>query len=238
MNKEVRINIIIFFVGVVMLLLGQTQYMSVTANSVLIGIGCSVIASSIVAYLNYFYSVRKSFANRITEKLGLKTFHYAKDEMPDINSSSETAILNASKQMDMIGYNFNSLSIMYGDLIKEKVKNGLQIRIMAVNPESININEMEYYNYNTIRGKAMDLDAWVKYLKSIAPDRENVQLRLLNTLIQNTYLRVDGHVFITPFAYMNSMNSMKRISYEFSERKKGFLYYTEVFEKMWETKKI
>lgn len=226
MNTDVFVNFMIFIIGVVILFLGQASFMSETYKNVFLGIGCSVIASAIVAYLNYIYSKASFYAKNIKGKLGLESYDSLEPEKPEY-SGFEEDIIKTTKQIDLMGYFFKALRYKHSDLIKDKVRSGLQVRFLAVNPGCISMKEMEETRLGM---DSMELDAWVKELKNIAPAKEKVQLRFINHEIQNTYIRSDDHIYVTPFAHMTNM---PRLTYKFSENTEGFLCYADIFEKTW-----
>jgi hypothetical protein len=133
-----KINLIAFIVGLFAIFIGI--FLKGNAQVILISIGTSIIASSIIAFLTARYLVRKSKIKDIMEKWGLEGIYETRSEM---NESSNRYLSTIEKQMDIIALGMRSFRDAKGNLIKEKVKKGIYIRILTLNPDSQFVTQRE-----------------------------------------------------------------------------------------------
>ena len=61
--------------------------------------------------------------------------------------------------------------------------------------------------------------------------RKKVKIKYHNDLPLDLYFRVDNHVFVGP--YLFGKDSQQMITYEFEKGGKGFDYYTNYFDSLW-----
>lgn len=224
-----KINLIAFILGIFATIAGIL--FSGNVQAILLSIGTSLIASSIIAFLTARYLVRKSRVREIMENWGLEGIYETRSEM---NESSNRYLSIIEKEMDIIALGMRSFRDAKGNLIKEKVKKGIYVRILTLNPESEFVRQREKDENRVpdeIKKTIYDLITWVNELKSIAPNESNVQIKFYNTYPLDSYLRIDNHIYIGPNMYKKV--SQQTISYEFKGNSLGHLYYSDYFDAIW-----
>lgn len=225
------INTVIFCIGAAFTLV-SFFITNAESKNVLIGIGCSLIASTVVSYLTSKYLVRISKAKQIIEFWGLSAIYETRQEM---NQSTNIAFKSLEKNLDIIAWGLKSFRDSQDKVIKDKVKHGLKIRFLTLHPESVYVRQREIDEKEVegqIKKTIEDLGGWVETLRKIAPDPSNIEARFYDSLPENFYFRVDDHIFMGPYQWGKS--SQQTISYEFKGRaSNGFIHYNDYFERLW-----
>lgn len=227
-----KVNLISLIIGLILLIIGF--FCKDNLYTILISIGTSIIASSVIAFLSARYLIHKNKIKDIMEKWGLEGIYSTR---ADMNLSSNKYLERAEKEIDIMALGMRSFRDAKGDLIKKKVKNGVRIRILTVYPESFFIAQREKDEKKVegeIKRTIDDLIVWVKELQNVSPNINKVQLKTYNTYPLESYLRIDDHIFIGPNMYKKL--SQQTISYEFKGNSEGFQYYNKYFNDLWEDK--
>jgi len=200
-------------------------------KSLLLGVGCSLIASSIVVLITSKYTFRYNKVKDLTEDWGLYGIYKSRQEM---NNDSNIELSKVKKNLDIIAWGLAGFRSIHGDLIAEKVSKGLKIRILCPEPNSPYVatrSREEGSAEKQISQNIMDLTKWVFELRIKAPNQDDVAIKYYNALPQEHYMRVDNNVYIGPYQYKKL--SQQTISFSF---KYGQLYkiYTSYFDKLWD----
>jgi hypothetical protein len=200
-------------------------------KNILLSVGCSLIASSVVSYLTSKYLVRMNRIKHIVEHWGLESIFETRQEM---NRSTDIAFESLEKHLDIIAWGLKSFRDAKDKIVREKVKRGLKIRFVTLHPDSEYVKQREKDENEApgqIRHTILNLQEWIEGLQKIAPKPENIQVKYYDSLPEDFYFRVDDHVFIGPYLY--GISSQQTISYEFKSPAKGALYYRDYFERLW-----
>lgn len=224
------INLVICCIGFICLLSALfTDHED--GRNILLSIGCSLIASTVVSYLTSKYLIRMSRIKNIVEHWGLESIFETRQEM---NRSTDIAFESLEKHLDIIAWGLKSFRDAKDKIVREKVKRGLKIRFVTLCPDSKYVKQREIDEREAsgqIRHTILNLQKWIEDLQKIAPKPENVQVKYYNSLPEDFYFRVDDHVFIGPYLY--GISSQQTISYEFKGAAKGASYYKDYFERLW-----
>ena len=224
------INAVIFCIGILSLITAFIFNFPDLKN-ILISVGCSLIASSIVSYLTSKYLIRANRIKGIIEYWGLEAIYETRQEM---NRSTDIAFEILENNLDIIAWGLKSFRDAKDKIVRAKVKHGLQIRIIAPDPDSEYVKQRERDEKEVkdqIKQTIEHLAQWIDELKKISPDPANIKIRYYKGLPEDFYFRVDDHIFIGPYLY--GISSQQTISYEFTGTSHGFTYYKDYFEKLW-----
>lgn len=225
-----KINLIALISGLASVGIGI--FCKANVQIILISIGTSIIASSIVSFLSGRYLLQRSKVKDIMEKWGLEGIYETRSEM---NESSNIYLNIIENEMDILVLGMRSFRDAKGALIKEKVKKGICIRILTLNPNSSFVQQRESDEgkvKDEIKKTILDLIDWVNELKDIAPNKSNIQIKFYDTYPLDSYLRIDNHIYIGPNMYKKL--SQQTISYEFKGNSLGYLYYSKYFSRLWD----
>lgn len=225
------LNLITFLFGFGFILISILIGVSKPIGVVLISIGTSIVASSIVVYLSSKYLFKQNKIKDIIEQWGLINIYRTRAEM---NLSCNLELDKVNDRIDIIAFGLKGFRERHSTLITQKVKRGLKIRIISINPNSNFLmqrekdeNEIEGQIKNTI----IKLNEWIDELKTHQVQLGQVQIKFYDTLPFDFYFRIDNNIFIGPYLY--GVSSQQTISFEFSNNSQGFEYYTTYFESIW-----
>ena len=202
----------------------------VDVKTVIVSVGTSLIASSIVAFLSSIYIQNYKKAEEISEIWGIQSIE---SKRATINSNVESRMRKAKKHIDIIAYGLKSLRETNSDLIESFLKRGGAVRIITVNPscETLSIRDMEE---NKISGSTSDsitkLISWVSSLSK--KDGYKISLKCSNYLPTELYYRVDNHIYVGPYQF--GKESQSTITLEYRRPGKAFSIYEDYFQSLWD----
>lgn len=226
------INAVVFLLGMVLIVVGVIlENTAGIWGIVLLSIGCSIVASAIIIYLSSKYLIRQGKSSEIAEKWGLLSIYRTRAEM---NQSSNSNLESLKNELDIIAFGLRSFRDSQNELMKDKIKQGLRIRILTMNPDSIYLQQREK-DENEIIGQTkktiLDLIEWVTDMKGISTKPENVQIKFYDSLPLEFYFRQDDFLYVGP--YLRGITSQQTISYEFRKGTLGYDYWKGYFERLW-----
>ncbi len=137
----------------------------------------------------------------------------------------------AKEAIDVIGFGLSSWRDSSSEKIKELLKNGVKIRILAPNPEGSFVVQRavdEGKEPSSIKYDIERLIDWCEDLKACG----DIEIRTYDWLPMDFYFRVDNALFIGPYLY--GKGSQQTVSYQFQKDGLMFAYYNEYFERVWE----
>lgn len=229
------INWIIFLVGLVLIFLGLVLDIgSVSSKSmsiVSVSVGSSLVASSIILSISTKLIVKQASYYDMLNRWGLERIYRTRSEM---NTHADETFISLKNNLDMIGFGLHAFRVSKGKEIEKKARDGLNIRILTIHPYSPFVLQREKDEQGVpgqISKTILDLEAWVKELKSISPVPSKINIRYYNNLPLESYYRQDGYIYTGPFLY--GMPSQKTISYVYKENSEGFNYWSNYFETVW-----
>lgn len=199
-------------------------------QTILISIGCSLIASSLMYKLSLRRNISEDeYLERMT-KWGLENIYTKRAEM---NKSCDDE-LKKTKELDFISFGLSGFRQSVSSEVEEIVKKGAKIRILTLHPESEFVKARERDEkkvIGSIRKEIYELYEWINTLKEIAPDSNNVQIKFYDTCPLYSYQKVGTKIYTGPFIY--GLESQKTITYEFAESNEGYSYYNKQFNRLW-----
>lgn len=249
-NKKIickYINWIILFVGVILVLTGylwnpqktveNTVVINTDLKNLFMNIGCSIIASVIIAFLTQKYLERKDLIYEMIDEWQLEKIYSTREEANTL--SIEKKIENLNSNLDIIAFGLDSFRNSKSKLLIKKLqkKNDIQIRIITLNPNSIFVDEREKIENKakgSIKKSIQDLSKWVDEINKVS--KSKIQIKYYDSLPLDSYMKIDGKIYIGPYEY--GKMSSQSITYEFEDGGKGFNYYNSYFDDLWTSDKL
>lgn len=144
--------------------------------------------------------------------------------------------LNKAKDhLDIIAFGLKSFRESKRDIISEKVKHGMSVRIITVDPRCEYLDQRDL-DENKVMGSTADsivqLCRWIVELKKIGGDR--VEIKFCQTLPTEVYFRVDDYIYAGPYQF--GKESQRTITMEFRGPGEGYKYYKDYFDSLWNDK--
>ena len=225
------VNAITFVLGVVSVLVGAFNSYTTAIGTILISIGTSIIASSVIVYLSARYLFKQNKIKDIIEKWGMSGIYDTRTKM---NESANIFLKENENTLDIMAFGLRSFRDTQTALIQQKVGQGMQIRILTIHPRSKFLEQRERDEkelIGQIANEITQLNQWMESLKKYQIREKQIRIKFYDTLPLDFYFRLDKRIFIGPYLY--GKTSQQTISYEYSYSSIGFEYYSNYFEKIW-----
>lgn len=232
-NRESLINSIILFLGIILVLLGIIFLKSTVISTVLISVGSSLIASSVVSFITTYNMMIRIKQNEITEKWGLECITENRGLM---NAIINDCFKKKVSQIDIIAYGLKSFRESKDSTIRNQLIKGMSMRIITVKPDSPILNQKDD-DENKMPGSTessiIDLVTWVGEINETI--NANIRLKCIDKLPTELYFRVDDMVFVGPYELLRE--SQQTVTYQYRCNTLGGNYYQQYFEQLWEISK-
>lgn len=201
-----------------------------TIQNVIISVGCSIIATSIISFIMTWYLNDDKEARRIIDNWGLKNIEVRSILNYEINEK----LNKMTEGMDIVAFGMKNFLAAKKQLLERKIKLGCTIRILTIDPDSIYVAQRELEEKEPkgqIKNSIKELIKWANEVKS-EDHKGGIIVKTYDGLPQDMYQRVDGFVYVGPLHYAKP--SQQTISYEYRPGSKGSEYYSDYFRSLWE----
>jgi hypothetical protein len=225
--KTIIVGLIILAVGLLITLLDAFVWNS--KSSVVLNIGCSLLASSLVILLTTFL-VDFNKPNPLDE-WGITKIYSTRAEK---NVDSDPQLGKAKYRVDAIAFGLENFRNKNSKSVELCLRNGVNFRILTMDPGGrfIHLREEEESGVNgQIEKQIHDLVTWANDLNN-RHYKGRIVVKGYKCMTLDFYWRVDDQLFVGPYWYGQPSN--QTITYAFSEGGKGFTQYTDYFEKLWD----
>src|ERR1017187_8119127 len=216
------VNALILLIGIVLVLLSFLDEPSSRTSIVLLSVGTSVIAAGLVSLMIGMYSAESLAPYDEIVKWRLAAIYTRRAEM---NRSANEKLSSCRRQIDIAAFGLKSFRDAQTTLVQQKVRSGVQIRILCPHPDSAFVSARERSEQEVpgqIRGTIIALQEWIKKLRTLASDARQVQLKYYDALPLDFYYRIDQALYIGP--YLHGHGSQQTITLEFEQPGMGFEY--------------
>lgn len=220
-------GLIFFLVGLFLAFMDAFVWHSPTA--IVSNIGCSLVASAVVALVTAFLVDRRK-ENPLEEWKITKIYSTRAEK----NADSDPELDKARYQVDAVAFGLSNFRSKYGNKVESCLKRGVNFRILTMNPESEFVAHRESEENtapNQIKKSIEDLVAWADKLNT-KNYKGKIIVKGYNCMTLDFYWRVDGEVFIGPYWYGQPSN--QTITYAFTDGGKGFQQYSNYFDGLWD----
>lgn len=237
----ITIEVVIFLIGLVAVILGLLidikkldtifRLERAIAQNILISVGCSIIASSIISFITTLYLNSDNDARKVIDIWGLKNIEIRSILNSDINMQLE----NMSQGMDIVAFGMKNFLAAKGSLLEQKIKQGCTIRILTMHPDSQFLYQRDKEEGNVtgqIKNEILEMIKWAEKINDTQNNKGAIEIRSYNGLPQDMYQKVDNYVYVGSLHF--GKTSQQTIAYEYKPGSKGADYYTKYFLSLWE----
>lgn len=228
-STEHWINIVITLVGLILVGAGIILSGNEKISTIMISVGASLIASSIVAFLSSIYIQKYRRAKEISETWGIQSIE---EKRTNMNNRIDAHMSTAKKHYDIMAFGLKSLRDGNPKGIDDLLKHGASIRILSVDPACEALSDRDVQEKKKVGDTVYTIEKlieWSKDYKEKYPER--FQIRFAKYLPSEFYCRVDDSIYVGPYQY--GKDSQQLITMEFKRPGKAFAYYEEYFELLW-----
>lgn len=233
-RHERLVNWFVIAIGVILILVAILLQGSPFWHTLLMSIGCSILATGIVTYITSAYMISRREKKEIIDEWGLQAIFPTKAKM---NERSNECLENAENNIDIIAIGMVNFLNVKKQLLEKKLDKNVQIRIISCNNtkmlEQREIDESSSQAPSYVMKKQVEeLTKWVHSLS----DKHNIMIKYHSTYPGFSYLRIDDHVFWG--ANLPLYLSQQNFAFEFSIRGEGGKFLNEYFEELWKNQDI
>ena len=229
-TAERLVNIVIFFAGVILVLVGVCVFETETqSETIAISVGASMMSSAIVAFLSSIYIRKYQAAKELAEYWGLVSIEEHRETM---NLRMDDVQGDVRNNYDIMAYGLKSLRESKSREIEEMLQRGAEMRIITVDPKYeglIDIDAKEKKVEGSTSDSIEKLIGWVEMLNAKFPGK--CQIRFSKFLPSEYYCREDNYIYIGPYQY--GKESQRVFTMEYKKGGAGFEYYERYFEDLW-----
>lgn len=231
MERGSKCNLVILLLGLLLVFAGITVKGNSVFETVLLSVGTSLVATSIATYVNSKYVIHNSKLKVVVEQWKLENIYESKAKM---NEKSNMCLENCKKSIDIIAIGMENFLAKKGTLLEELLKRGVTIRIITCNPSSVFVGRREEDEQGKNIGKmSLDIEKLRDWVRKQIELQNKIEVKYYVSYPAFSYLRVDNNLFWSD--NLCKMPSQQSMAFEFYKNGKGFDYYSQYFETLWES---
>lgn len=216
---------------------GQLIYLASLFQVILISVGASLIATSLVTFITNKYLMQTNSTKKIIDEWGLVAIYKTK---ADMNIEANKYLKDCKKEIDIVAIGMSGYLNSQGDLLRKKISEGVKIRIISCDPNSSSLIQREKDEtvdgngnpIGSLQNSVLELNRWISLTNSILPAAD-IKIKFLSTYPLYSYLRIDDKCFFN--ANLIFKQSQQNMAFEFKKNYSGYTYYDEYFVRLWES---
>lgn len=199
-----------------------------TDQNLWISIGCSLIASGLVIFLNALLVERVQY-NPLDE-WGIKKIYSTRAEK---NADSDPKLDKAQYCVDAVAFGLKSFRTKQEQRVENCLNRGVNFRILTMDPASPFLGQREFEEKESpgqIKNTITQLVEWANE-KNRRSRKGKIVVKGYSCMTLDFYWRIDDDIFIGPYWY--GVDSQLTITYKFEHGGQGFSQYADYFERLW-----
>nr|WP_279010689.1 hypothetical protein [Aeromonas jandaei] len=242
MKRKNIVQTVILLIAIILVLIalklqsGPPDSVSSNWYTILLSIGCSIIAVVIINIVEYQIILSEVNTIKIVNSWKLVSIFETRAEM---NIETNRLLQNAS-ELDIAALGSRGLINFQGDVIKEKLKKGLKIRFLVPRKDSDFISQREIDEGATAGEIKNNIDRLIEWVEStkreLSLNNDEIVVREYSSLPVDSIMRIDGNIFVGPF--MIGKLSQLTMAYQYKKGGKGYQYYEDYFNRIWNDENI
>jgi len=224
-------NILIGALGIILILVAIIFGVSKPIPLILLSVGTSILASSIVAALNARYLILQSNIIQMAEKWGIAGIYAARAEI----NAETNALLENVKQLDICAMGLKGFRDAQVTLIEKRISEGMHLRILTLSPDSPVLHEIdktEGLADGSTKVTIESLIRWVDDLKQRALPGQ-IEIRTYDHYPYDFIFCMDGIIFTGPY---HAKTSQQTITYKYLANSNGANIFSNYFQLLWGNK--
>lgn len=238
-NYGRMLNILIGFIGIIFISLGILFRCCEVVRNILLSIGTSILATSIVTLINAKYMLKLQDTEKIMSKWKIYGLYETKAYMN--TQAADTALEQCKKSIDIIAEGLSNYRAAQGDTLKNKIlDNNVKVRIISCDSSCmLSLRSQDESSSGIDDGKSavqkvIELNQWVEQLREELGDRSDaIQIRYHSSYPGFSYLRIDKKIFVSTNLWKKQ--SQQSFAMGFMDDGKGGKYFHNYFDKLWDS---
>lgn len=223
-------NIIIGLVGLVLILVAILIGVEKTISVVMLSVGASIFASSIVSGLSARYLIQQSSATQMVEHWGLEKIYETRAEI----NVETNELLRYTKKLEICAMGLKGFRDAQAKTIEKRISEGMFLKILTIDPSSpilSMIDKTEGLATGSTKATIMSLIDWTTELKKKQIVNNQVEIKVYDHYPYDFYFCMDGVVFTGPY---QAKTSQQTITYKYSANTLGANTFKNYFDSLWE----
>jgi len=231
-------KMIIILINIIIIICGGSLLLSFPNNQNLLNIGAGLLASGIVAIFYLIYpqiDLERDYLR--FRKMGLLEVYPRRDQSKEY----ENLLKKAEKFIDVLGLGLNQFREDNEAIIKEKALQGVEIRLLVIDPKSP-VTAVRSYQENDLAGEMIKIpiQKLKRYVNEVNESIENekkgkkIQIKYYNAVSSTMIFRIDNVMFVGP--YFHKIPSRTTITFKIENDTEIFNQYSRHFNDLWNDK--
>lgn len=228
------LNLVIIALGCLFIAFGIISSEDLTAQTIFLSIGTSLLASAIVSWLSSEYLIENERVKRVIENWQLSNLYQTKADMNE--GESNKALEECSGSIDIVAEGMHNFLSVKGLVLRSKLKQGVKIRIISCDNQAMLDQRAKDESLTGKRGHTDTAGQVMELLHWVEQTRQEVQgcdisIRFHSSYPAYSYLKIDSKVFVSPNLWL--LPSQQSIAFSFFEEGIGGKYFEQYFEQLW-----
>lgn len=231
------VNALIFMFGVLLVIISVLPPVAAHTDikTILISVGSSIMATSIVTWVTSYYIVNISRKKEIIDKWKFSAIYMTRAEM---NQESNMCLKKCKKNIDIVATGMSNFLSAQGSLLEDKLKEGVTMQIISFSRNTPLIAQRERdesiggtgKNTGVMEAEICQLEQWVAGMKRKYP-KAGLEIKFMPTYPSFSYLRIDNKVFCG--FNLPLRKSQQNMGLVFEAGGEGFSYFDHYFQELW-----
>ena len=226
-NKNAVIVSLLLALGGILLAFADAFYF-MTESKIWIGIGCSLLASSLVILLNALL-VDRVRADPLRE-WGIEK---AYDSRQAKNADADPSLEHAHFRVDGVAFGLSAFRSKNCERVESAMARGVNFRFLVMDPDSPYASQRDKEEGNKTGHIAKTIHGLVDWANELNKKgfRGKIEVRGYQCMTLDFYWRIDDDIYIGPYWY--NRPSSGTITYKFTPSGRCAKLYAEYFEQLW-----
>lgn len=231
------VNFCIGAIGIICILLGILFHYYEVASTILLSIGTSILATSIVSWINAKYMLKVRHVEKFMSKWNICNLYKSKADMNTLDANE--SLEKCSDSIDIIAEGLSNYRVAQGDVLKNKIlRHNVKVRIISCDSSEMLKQRSQDESYSGIDDgksavqKVKELNRWVKQIQKELGDKSDaIQICYHTSYPGFSYLRIDNKIFVSVNLWRKP--SQQSFAIEFMADGEGGKYFQNYFEDLW-----
>ena len=211
------LNLVIIALGCLFIAFGIISSEDLTAQTIFLSIGTSLLASAIVSWLSSEYLIENERVKRVIENWQLSNLYQTKADMNE--GESNKALEECSGSIDIVAEGMHNFLSVKGLVLRRMLD-------QRAKDESLTGKR----GHTDTAGQVMELLHWVEQTRQEVQGCD-ISIRFHSSYPAYSYLKIDSKVFVSPNLWL--LPSQQSIAFSFFEEGIGGKYFEQYFEQLW-----
>ena len=196
---------------------------------ILLSIGTSILASTVVSALNSRYLIQQNNASQLVEHWGIDKIYQTRDEI----NTETNGLLTHTKNLEICAMGLKGFRDAKGKIVEKRITEGMSLKILTLDPNSSFLHMVDQTEGVVSGATKADIESlieWLTGLKELQIMEGQIQIKTYDHYPYDFYFNMDGVVFTGPY---QNKTSQQTITYKYAANTRGANIYKSYFDSLW-----